>query len=165
MKIRKACSHDIDDIMSILDEARAFQRQSGFRQWEDGYPGRSDVERDIDCGTAYAFIDTDMTAVGYVALSSSDEAYDRIGDIWEHSGNYGVVHRLALGDRLRGQHTTSTLFSLIEQTLRSLGITSIRLDTGTDNKIMQYLMAKYGYTSRGIHQFPWGPRLAYEKRL
>ena len=165
MKIRKACSYDIDDIMSILDEARAFQRQSGFRQWEDGYPGRSDVERDIDCGTAYVFIDTDMTAVGYVALSSSDEAYDRIGDIWEHSGSYGVVHRLALGDCLRGQHTTSTLFSLIEQTFRSLGITSIRLDTGTDNKIMQHLMAKYGYTSRGIHQFPWGPRLAYEKRL
>ena len=48
MKMRYATTADIEQILAITDSARRFQRQCGFRQWEDGYPAYDDIAADID---------------------------------------------------------------------------------------------------------------------
>lgn len=55
MKMRYATTADIEQILAITDSARRFQRQCGFRQWEDGYPSYDDIAADIAAQGAYIF--------------------------------------------------------------------------------------------------------------
>ena len=103
--------------------------------------------------------------VGYAVLPIGDSAYDSMINTWIYEGRYGVVHRLALNDYIRGKGYSSILFELIEDYFNSQGIYLIRIDTGEENKVMQRIMDSCGYQTRGVRTFPWGKRIAYEKNL
>lgn len=164
MILRQANLCDIESILAITDAARDFQRSSGFVQWEDGYPNCSIIETDIAKGTGYVLVD-DKLPICYVVLAEGDSGYDSRPAIWNFDEPYGAVHRMAVAPEIRGQHITDILFPLIEKEYQNRNINVIRIDTGEHNIIMQRLMNKFGYESRGMHQFPWGQRIAYEKKL
>ncbi len=164
MQIRQASIEDIPSIMQILDDARNFQRSQGFIQWEDGYPDTATIRSDITTSNARVFL-SDGKIIAYVYLSVGDNSYDKLKDAWLYDGSYGVIHRLAVSAGIRGQKISSALFSLIEDDYRAKGIGIVRVDTGSDNKIMQHILEKNGYEARGLKSFDWGSRLAFEKRL
>lgn len=164
MELRQATLDDTTAIMAILDDARAYQRSMGFRQWEDDYPGRQTILADISSGDARLLADGSLI-LGYCLLASGDPAYDKLSLQWLHPAPYGVIHRLALSNAARGRHLTRRLFPLIEQDYLSRGIQSIRVDTGAENIIMQHLLLLHNYHPHGLHTFPWGPRLLFEKSL
>lgn len=76
-----------------------------------------------------------------------------------------MFHRIALSDDYRGRNLSAVLFDLAESCVKSLSISLIRIDTGLENKPMQRVLEKRGYTCLGRCDFIWGPRLAYEKAL
>jgi len=164
MYLRKAAHSDLKAIMHILDEARLAQRAMGFVQWTDGYPSAEVVAADIDHDAGYILVDGDNIA-GYAAIADGDDEYDRLTDIWRTKDKYSVIHRIGIGDKYRGQHVSAILFDLMEAEILSRGARLIRIDTGTANKTMQHILAKRGYENLGVHDFVWGQRLAYEKRL
>ncbi len=218
MKMRKAVTADIEQILAITDSARQFQRQCGFRQWEDNYPAYDDIAADIaakgayifenenadediaseaanavECGgTANAVASADIPTVGsntfgsegiadivaeaanvvecenivaYAYLTEGDAEYDRLSHIWHYPGPCGVIHRLAIAPRFRGQGLAARIFAMSEAHLAAQGMRAMRIDTGLDNTVMQRILSRAGYTCRGPHHFTWGPRLAYEKPL
>lgn len=183
MKMRYATTADIEQILTITDSARRFQRQCGFRQWEDGYPAYDDIAADIAAQGAYIFENEGTSAkaaditiegsnivereniVAYAYLTGGDAEYDRLSGIWHYPGPYGVIHRLAIAPGFRGQGLAAQILAMSEAHLAAQGIRAMRIDTGQDNIVMQRILSRADYTCRGLHHFSWGPRLAYEKPL
>ena len=164
MEMRKADSVDTGRIVAITDSARLYQRQCGFRQWEDGYPASADIAADIAAGCAYVFIEGGEIAA-YAFLPEGDGEYDRMCGIWRYAPPYGVIHRLAVSPRFRGRGLASEVFSMAEEYFRRQGIRAMRVDTGEANVVMQRVLRRCGYECRGTVRFAWGMRLAYEKEL
>lgn len=183
MKIRYATTADIEQILAITDSARRFQRQCGFRQWEDGYPAYENIAADIAAQGAYIFENEGTSAkaaditiegsnivereniVAYAYLTEGDAEYNRLSGIWHYPGPYGVIHRLAIAPGFRGQGLAAQILAMSEAHLAAQGIRAMRIDTGQDNIVMQRILSRADYTCRGLHHFSWGPRLAYEKPL
>lgn len=181
--MRYATTADIEQILAITDSARRFQRQCGFRQWEDGYPAYDNIAADIAAQGAYVFENEGTSAkaaditiegsnivereniVAYAYLTEGDAEYDRLSRIWHYPGPYGVIHRLAIAPGFRGQGLAAQILAMSEAHLAAQGIRAMRIDTGQDNIVMQRILSRADYTCRGLHHFTWSPRLAYEKPL
>lgn len=181
--MRYATTADIEQILAITDSARRFQRQCGFRQWEDGYPAYENIAADIAAQGAYIFENEGTSAkaaditiegsnivereniVAYAYLTEGDAEYNRLSRIWHYPGPYGVIHRLAIAPGFRGQGLAAQILAMSEAHLAAQGIRAMRIDTGQDNIVMQRILSRADYTCRGLHHFSWGPRLAYEKPL
>lgn len=164
MTLRNVAIEDIDDVMRILSQARHAQRIAGFKQWENGYPSVDVLKSDIDGSTGYILDDNGRPA-GYVAISTCDMEYDRHTELWNVAQPYAVFHRIAISDDYRGRKLSSQLFDLAEAHAIQLGALFVRIDTGLENKPMQHILAKRGYSNLGHCDFVWGERFAYEKRL
>lgn len=165
MKLRQATLADVDTATAICAEARAFQHACGNVQWADGYPSAEVIGRDIEAGKGY-MAEIDGNAVGYCVIDTDGDAeYDRAPHLWVTTGPYVAVHRLALADSGRGKGLSKRIFAEVERIIAPLGFNVIKVDTGLNNAPMHRLMDALGFTCRGTYDFPWGPRLAYEKTL
>lgn len=164
MWLRKVNNADIEDVMQIFSQARMAQRNAGFRQWEDGYPSIEVLKADIDNNIGYVVEDED-TLVGYIAITTFDEEYERFQQLWADKGMYAVFHRIAISDAYRGKGLSKIIFDLAEELSRQLGVESIRIDTGIENRPMQHILSKRNYTYLGTCDFVWGARFVYEKPL
>lgn len=151
--------------MEILDSGRAFQRRQGFLQWGDGYPAASDVARDIESGCAYLLkVNSAPAAYLYIGFDG-DTAYPAIEGSWHFEEPYGVLHRVAISEAFRGMGLSGVLFRLAGELVRSRGFNVIRIDTHEDNKRMQHVLTKNGFSYCGIVLQNGEPRLAYDKKL
>lgn len=163
--IRAARSSDTDAILAVFDDARRFQRSSGFIQWLDGYPSRATVESDLAAGGAY-IVETGGVVTGYFFIAYDDPGYDDVTEAaWSCPGRFAVVHRLALSYTARGRGLGTVIIREAERIAAEGGASSMRVDTWRDNMRMRHIMASLGYEPRGELTFPWGPRLAYEHPL
>ena len=162
--LRAASRTEIPEIMLSLAQGREAQRRQGFTQWADAYPPQQAVETDIRLGRGYLFEVSGVVAA-YVALACEDSEYERLSAIWHHQGPYGTIHRLAIADGFRGRGLAASVLALAEDRLKSLGVSSVRVDTGEENAVMQRVLTRAQYVSRGLHAFVWGPRIAFEKPL
>ena len=58
MEIRKSTDRDADAIMDIFASAKRYMKENGnASQWDDSYPDRATLERDIAGGSSYVFVD------------------------------------------------------------------------------------------------------------
>ena len=96
--------------------------------------------------------------VAYFALLPSPEpTYDVIDGAWLTDEPYGVIHRMASYPEVHG------IFSTIINYAASR-FAHLRIDTHRDNRIMQHLIEKHGFTYCGIIWLDDGSeRLAYER--
>lgn len=76
-----------------------------------------------------------------------------------------MFHRIAISDEYRGRKLSFRLFDLAEAHAIKTGALFVRIDTGLENKPMQHILSKRGYSNLGHCDFVWGERFAYEKRL
>lgn len=164
MQLQKANIADIEDVMLVFSQARRAQREAGFIQWEDGYPSIETLNTDINSGIGY-IIEDNGVLVGYVAIATHDEEYEKQSQLWSCHGTYAVFHRIAISDKYRGKGHSKTLFDLAEAKSLQMNVEFIRIDTGVENKPMQHILSKRNYTNLGVCHFAWGTRLAFEKTL
>lgn len=154
--VRKAVHEELETILSIYAVAREFMAQTGNpNQWGKTNPPKEQVVRDIAEGTLYVIVSDSIHGVFYFALGE-DPTYAVIEEgSWGSDAPYGTIHRIA-GDGSGGIVATSVAFA--KQTTRH-----IRIDTHHDNKVMQHVLEKQGFTRRGIiHIADGSPRIAYE---
>ena len=156
---------DLPVCMEILDSGRTFQRQQGFTQWRDGYPAAEDVQRDIESGGAY-LLTIDNTPAAYVYIGfDGDPAYPLIEGRWRFGEPYGVLHRVAISTDFRGFGLSDVLFDLAGNLVKAHGFHCLRIDTHEDNKRMQHILTKNGFSYCGTVLQNGEPRLAYDKKL
>ncbi len=159
MEIRKSAPEDMDAIMSLIDGARAIMRSDGnMNQWTSGYPSRSMIERDMERGVSYMCINDGEPVATFAFIQSPEPTYAKIfGGHWLNDDAYYVVHRIA------GKPDVHGIFSAIMDYCFSV-TKNIRIDTHRDNRIMQHLLMRHGFTYCGIIYLLNGDeRLAYQK--
>ena len=175
MIIRPAAASDLPALRPVFEAAKGIMRADGnLDQWSaPGFPPDSLILRDIARGGGYVIESSVMpgttlsvmpgstghlTLRAYFALLPTPEpTYDRIDGAWLTDEPYGVIHRIASYPEDHG------IFAAIID-FAAARYAHLRIDTHRDNRIMQHLIAKHGFTYCGIIWLADGtPRLAYER--
>ncbi len=159
--IRKSTTEDIDIILAFIDEGRKKMVAEGnIHQWTNGHPTRQQIEADIERGVSYMMLDGDEPVATFALIEGPDPTYAVIYDgAWLNENPYYVIHRIASGPNAHGVMRTALDFAY-EKT------DTVRIDTHADNKTMQSLLRKYGFTYCGIiHLANGDPRLAFQKTI
>ena len=164
MIFRKATEQDITAIEQIIRAASARLGAAGIDQWQRGYPNRSSIEKDITEGVGMVLCEGDTILVYGAVIFTGEPAYnDLTGGEWLTRGEYACVHRLCTNEIFVGMGF-SKHFMLAAEAMASERVKSIRIDTHPDNKIMQGLICRLGYSYCGDVVIE-SRRLAYEKLL
>lgn len=157
--IRPATLDDLESILEIYKIARAFMRSNGnMSQWINNYPDKALLTGDISKNQLFVY-EEDGTVHGVFAfIVGEDETYKVIENgKWLSDAPYGTIHRIAGDGKTKGLLQKAVAYC--EKTVLHL-----RIDTHADNKIMQHVVAKNGFTQCGIIHIADGtPRIAYEK--
>ena len=168
--IRPATADDLPALRPVVEAAKGIMRADGnLYQWEaPGFPPDDLLLRDIARGGGFvidSFVMPGLTGplseprlVAYFALLPSPEpTYDYIDGAWLTDAPYGVVHRMASYPEEHG------IFSAVID-YAAARYAHLRIDTHRDNRIMQLLIEKHGFTYCGIIWLEDGTeRLAYER--
>lgn len=161
----KVRAEQFDIAMDIIVQGRSYLKSQGIDQWQNGYPDNNSIQLDIDTEKGY-FLTNGKDVFAYLCMDFDGEpAYDDIKGHWLTGPDavYMVIHRLAFNEQFRGKGLSLTVFDLAEQVCQEKGIHSIRVDTDGDNKIMQHIMNKAGFTYCGTICFAGSDKIAYEK--
>lgn len=159
MEIRPTTLEDLDDVMSVYANARAFMRNhNNPDQWLGGHPVRELIEDDIAKNQSFVCIHQNKIAGVFCLFYGTDPTYTKIENgKWLSDAPYSVVHRIASSGEFKGTGTF-----MMEWAFAQYG--NIRIDTHEDNYVMQNMLKKLGYTYCGIIYLDNGdPRLAYQK--
>lgn len=150
---------DIPAMMDLYAQARVFMREHGNpNQWDDSYPSRELLEKDIAFGNSYIVEDDEKNlAATFAFIKGEDPTYYGIENgAWLNHEPYGTIHRLA--GNLSCHGIASGCIGWCKSQIGNL-----RADTHEDNKIMQHLLEKNGFVRCGIiHLANGAPRIAYQ---
>ena len=164
MEIRKTVEADVPQLMKMYAYARDFMAKTGNpNQWgPNNWPPEELIHNDIKEGNSYVCVNDAGNVIGtfyYIEGKDIEPTYINIEDgAWIDDSVYGVIHRLASdgSEKGIGKFCIDWAFSQCNH---------LRVDTHTDNKVMQNLFAKLGFKKCGIiHVIQDNyPRYAYEK--
>lgn len=150
---RRAEIADMDALLDILEQAKAYLRESGVDQWQEGYPNREALAADIEAGRGWLFECVDNGEIaGYECVAMTPEVcYREIDGAWLTEGeNYAVIHRAMAAARYRGTRLAAEMFSFAAELAAGMGRLSVRVDTHRDNKAMNRLCEKQGFAYCGV---------------
>ncbi len=169
MKISKATIEHIFSIMEIISHAQKYLAALEIDQWQNGYPNEATILNDINHKETYLVQNNNNEIMATAMFSVRPEpTYVTIQGQWltNQDATYGVIHRMAVHNDFRNQGLAKFIFESCENYLKEQNIPSMRIDTHQDNKRMQQLLTKIGYSPCGIIFLTDGNnRLAYEKLL
>jgi hypothetical protein len=171
--IRPATPADLPALRPVFEAAKGIMRADGnLTQWAaPGFPDDSLLLRDIARGGGFVIesavpsenpsvilSEAKESVVGYFALLPSPEpTYSYIDGAWLTDAPYGVIHRMASYPDVHGIFPAVLDFAAARYA-------HLRIDTHRDNRIMQHLIEKHGFTYCGIIWLEDGTeRLAYER--
>lgn len=158
MQIRKAMPCDIEEIMRVYEAARKFMRESGnLNQWTNGYPQKEILILDIEKENLYVCENDNKINAVFFMGAGPDQTYLEIEQgRWLNDLPYGVIHRIASDGTKHG-----VLAFCVEFCKTFFG--EIRIDTHSDNLVMQHLLRKNGFKRCGIiHLANGDPRIAFQ---
>lgn len=164
MRIRKTTENDFERVMEIYAYARDFMAKAGNpNQWgPTNWPPEDLIHSDIKEGNSYVCENDNGAVAGVFYFTSGKDiepTYREITDgSWLDDSIYGVVHRIASDGSEKGIGRFC-----INWAFEQCG--HLRIDTHTDNVIMQNLLTKLGFKKCGIIYVVEDdyPRFAFEK--
>ena len=158
--IRKSRIEDIPDILKIFVSAREFMRvNNNLSQWNDSYPGESDIINDINKGVSYVGIDSEGEIVmTFAFIKGEDPTYKIIYEgEWLNEDEYGTIHRIASNGKISGVLEAACVHCF-------QNVQNIRVDTHEDNLPMLRALNNLGFVRCGIIYCRDGsPRIAFQK--
>ena len=159
-RIRSVEAADMQAVLTVMQAARGIMRSSGnLHQWGDDYPSAAAIDRDRERGGGFV-VEDDGRITGYFAFLPSPEptySYIEGGEWLDDSLPYHVIHRIASFPDAHG-----IFRDMLEWCSKREA--NIRIDTHRDNRIMQHLLEKHGFTCCGVIYLASGDeRLAYQR--
>jgi len=164
---RKANLKDIDYIMEIIEDGRAFLKPQNGGQWQDGYPDRNTIINDINNQVFYVILNDNKQIVAVLALTYHEDDYDHLYEgKWLTNLPYIVMHRCAVKKEFRGQGFGKKIFEVFEIEAKKQGYKSLRIDTHENNAPMRAILDKFGFVCCGKAILkPNKDRLVFEKLI
>ena len=162
MKLRLTTINDLDMVMSIINQAKAYFKEQGINQWQDGYPNQMSIINDIEHNVSYVLeINNEIVATAMIS-NAFEPSYNYIEGKWLQDQDYIVIHRIATRNDQKGKGLAKII---IDEALKLFPDTiSIRMDTHDDNISMQRFLTKNGFIYCGnIYLKNNDIRRAYEK--
>ena len=156
-QVRKAQWNDFDRILEIYAIARGFMAKTGNpTQWGKTEPPVEKLRDDIAKRQLYVLEEDMIHGVFYFSMDA-DPTYTVIENgSWLSDAVYGTIHRIA-GDGSGGVVKAAVEFGKTK-------CSHLRIDTHENNKVMQHVVEKLGFSRRGIIYLEDGdPRIAYER--
>ena len=162
MQIRLAKEKDLPQIRTIYDAAKAYMDASGNpNQWAEGYPPEEYLREDISLSCLYVCEEEDMLCGVFLFAVMDDPTYHYIEGAWLNDEPYGVIHRIASSGKRKG--IFQKVVEFCKERMEEQKVANLRIDTHEDNKTMQYLVDKCGFTGCGtIYLANGSPRIAYQ---
>lgn len=161
-RIRPTTHTDLPEVMEIYAIARDFMCRSGnASQWTDDYPSVQYIAEEIDAGHSFVCENQDRELVGTFCFIIGDEpTYGKIYEgEWLNRDLYGTIHRIASAGKEKGVAEACFRWCFTR-------CPNIRVDTHRDNRVMQRILEKLGFTYCGIIYVSNGTeRLAYQKTV
>ncbi|MBI6021782.1 GNAT family N-acetyltransferase [Clostridium perfringens] len=165
MEFRQANISDLDQIVEIIELSKKYLKETKVDQWQDGYPAKEDLRRDIESGNSYVLTNKDEIVATTVISLYGESTYNSIfNGEWITNEEYIVMHRVAVHDRYKGKGIFKELIKEAENLALNKGIFSIKIDTHRDNISMQKAVLKNDFKKCGIIYLEDGSeRIAFEK--
>ncbi|MBR2860506.1 MAG: N-acetyltransferase [Clostridia bacterium] len=160
LNISLAKEEQIDEIMSVYAFARGFMAQTGNpNQWGKTYPEKETLLEDVRNNRLYTVNSGGEIVGAFMFYVGIEPTYKIIRGAWQNDEEYGVIHRVASGGKVKGVFSALLDFCLTKTN-------HLRIDTHQDNVVMQSVLAKHGFTKCGIIYLANGDeRIAYEKTV
>ena len=159
MIIRKTRPDELDLLMKMYEHARLFMAGHGNpAQWGQSYPKQTLIADNINSGCSYVCEEHGQIIATFYYKEGPDDTYRRIysGD-WLNQRPYGVVHRITSDGTVKGAASFCLNWAFDQ-------CGNLKIDTHKDNRIMQHLLDKNGFTYCGIIYTDDGSeRMAYQK--
>ncbi|GAA0089182.1 GNAT family N-acetyltransferase [Clostridium perfringens] len=167
MEFRQAKISDLDQIVEIIELSKKYLKETKVDQWQDGYPAKEDLRRDIESGNSYVLTNKDEIVATTVISLDGESTYNSIfNGEWITNEEYIVMHRVAVHDKYKGKGIFKELIKEAESLALNKGISSIKIDTHRDNISMQRAVVKNDFKKCGIIYLEEGSeRIAFEKVL
>lgn len=163
--LQKATSEASGRIWEILEDAIEKRRLEGSTQWQNGYPNKTVLADDLKKDRGFVLMHQSQI-IGYAAIILNDEpAYSRIKGRWLTTGDFYVIHRVAIAKKSLNKGFAKRFFMLIEEKAKQEKVPSIKVDTNYDNEAMLSLLKKLNYCFCGEVSMSGAPRLAFEKTI
>lgn len=161
-QIRPSTYSDLPQLLQIYETARQFMQHTGNAgQWIDGYPKKELLISDIEQEHSYVCLNENNEIAGtFYYIIGEEPTYLNIYEgAWLNGDPYGVIHRIASSGKEKG--VAEVCINWCMEKCKNL-----RIDTHRDNKVMQSILHKLGFTYCGIIYLEDGAeRLAYQKVL
>jgi GNAT superfamily N-acetyltransferase len=148
MIIRKAEISDLENIMKMYNSCVGGMLKNGIDQWDESYPNTEIISDDLKLGS-YFVAELNGKIVGGVNIDQQqDPTYLNIN--WKDNSNqFLVVHRLGVQEENWGDGIGKALMMFSEELVKEQGLSSIRLDTYSENpKAMEFYL-RLGYNELG----------------
>lgn len=158
--VRTAFPQDLPRIEEIYAFARQFMRDNGNpEQWGNSHPPHWQLVADIAESRLYVVTKDEVIHGVFYFSFGEDPTYAEIFQgSWRSAEPYGTIHRIA-GDGSGGILRCAVDFAKGK-------ISHLRIDTHSDNIVMQKVLAKQGFEQRGIIYLEDGSaRIAYDKLI
>ncbi|MCX0359245.1 GNAT family N-acetyltransferase [Clostridium perfringens] len=167
MEFRQANISDLDQIVEIIELSKKYLKETKVDQWQDGYPAKEDLRRDIESGNSYVLTNKGEIVATTVISLDGESTYNSIfNGEWITNEEYIVMHRVAVHDKYKGKGIFKELIKEAESLALNKGISSIKIDTHRDNISMQRAVVKNDFKRCGIIYLGDGSeRIAFEKVL
>ncbi|EGT0697017.1 GNAT family N-acetyltransferase [Clostridium perfringens] len=165
MEFRQAKISDLDQIVEIIELSKKYLKETKVDQWQDGYPAKEDLRRDIESGNSYVLTNKDEIVATTVISLDGESTYNSIfNGEWITNEEYIVMHRVAVHNKYKGKGIFKELIKEAESLALNNDIFSIKIDTHRDNVSMQRAVVKNNFKRCGIIYLEDGSeRIAFEK--
>ena len=165
MEFRKAVQNDAERIMEIINEAKAFLRDSGVDQWQTGSPDMDTIRSDIDVQNGYVLEDEGHVIAYFFVTYGIEEFQKHIDGAWKSDLPSAAIHRMAIDNSYKNRGLADECFRFAEKIFMEQGYYSVKQDTDDGNSRMKHVLEKNGYEYCGIVRFDNSDKVAYEKVL
>ena len=168
MEIKKVELNEIEKVMEIINDAKAFLKPQS-QQWQQGYPNIESMKNDILNHNLFGvYINNELTCVAALIIGIEKTYVNMIEGKWiiDVSTLDLVIHRIAVSNKYRGIGCGKAMMKFAYEHAKNNGCKSIKVDTHRVNKPMQNLLINHGYSYQGVIDLNRNEedqlRLAYE---
>ncbi len=163
IEIRQANLVDITGLMDLVKACIANMQSQGIDQWDDVYPDRGIIQRDVDGGAVFIACVAGVIAGMATLNEHQDPEYTDVP--WRFLGRPAVIHRLMVAPAAEGKGIARALMRFLEARGEGLGYNCVRLDVFVQNPRAVRFYELSSYHRAGQVRFRKGNFFCYEKIL
>ena len=164
MTFRLGDKGDLPELCSLLERAKETLKRQHIFQWDDMYPDKAALTRDIGRGDLSVGVEQGCIRVFYVLNRECNQEYEN-GD-WKHQDVFFyIIHRLCVDPDFQGQGIGRQAMEHMERQAVSLGAGAVRLDAFMENALALGFYKALGYEIVGVAHWRKGRFCLMEKYL